>query len=279
MSASTQSLASMGRGGDTELAHVKPQEKAMLIKMGGSGTTNPKTGLKEYNWLPWSHSHSNPLPIPKVKVTVPKITVPTVTDVTEAINEGLESISDAETATQDALDALEEDVQQEAEDVIEEHYQGGDVDQVLELGQYAWNEVDKLRKGETTQTEETVTETTEAIKKIPKAIGETAEEIGAAGTETYQTGMETAAQAGINAGTQVTQAKDDLVQALVAAGLITMNDDDDGPGNAQAILEGDPRMLSLLTRRRQARKRGKAQLRKGGGLYIPLKTGIQVPVA
>ena len=127
--------------------------------------------------------------------------------------------------------------------------------------------------------EEDITETTKAIKKIPKDIGETGEEIGAAATETFQTGMETATQAGINAGTQVTQAKDDLVQALVAAGLITMNDDDDGPGNAQAILEGDPRMLSLLSRRRQARKRGKAQLRKGGGLYIPLKTGIQVPAA
>jgi len=213
------------------------------------------------------------IPTPNTEQDLTKV------DLQEQAEEGLESISDAETATQDALDALEEDVQQEAEDVIEEHYQGGDVDQVLELGQYAWNEVDKLRKGETTQTEETVTETTEAINKIPGEIGETAEEIGAAGTETYQTGMETAAQAGINAGTQVTQAKDDLVQALVAAGLITMNDDDAGPGNAQAILEGDPRMLSLLTRRRQARKRGKAQLRKGGGLYIPLKTGIQVPVA
>mgnify|MGYP003135907383 CR=1 FL=1 len=41
-------IASEGRFGDTELAHVNPQEKAMLEKMGGSGTINPKTGLKEY---------------------------------------------------------------------------------------------------------------------------------------------------------------------------------------------------------------------------------------
>ncbi len=43
-----RNLASKGRFGDTELAHVNPQEKAMLEAMGGSGTTNPMTGLKEY---------------------------------------------------------------------------------------------------------------------------------------------------------------------------------------------------------------------------------------
>ena len=41
-------LARQGRGGDTELAHVNPQEKAMLKAMGGSGTINPNTGLREY---------------------------------------------------------------------------------------------------------------------------------------------------------------------------------------------------------------------------------------
>ena len=41
-------LASQGRGGDTELAHVNPQEKAMLKAMGGSGGINPNTGLREY---------------------------------------------------------------------------------------------------------------------------------------------------------------------------------------------------------------------------------------
>ena len=41
-------LAKEGRGGDTELAHVNPREKAMLKAMGGSGTINPNTGLREY---------------------------------------------------------------------------------------------------------------------------------------------------------------------------------------------------------------------------------------
>ena len=41
-------IARQGRNGDTELAHVNPREKAMLQAMGGSGTINPKTGLREY---------------------------------------------------------------------------------------------------------------------------------------------------------------------------------------------------------------------------------------
>ena len=41
-------LARQGRGGDTELAHVNPREKSMLKAMGGSGTINPNTGLREY---------------------------------------------------------------------------------------------------------------------------------------------------------------------------------------------------------------------------------------
>jgi hypothetical protein len=41
-------LAAQGRGGDTMLAHINPQEAAMLKRMGGSGTINPVTGLPEY---------------------------------------------------------------------------------------------------------------------------------------------------------------------------------------------------------------------------------------
>ena len=41
-------IAMKGRFGDTELAHVNPREKAMLKAMGGSGTINPDTGLREY---------------------------------------------------------------------------------------------------------------------------------------------------------------------------------------------------------------------------------------
>jgi len=37
-----------GRNGDTMLAHITPGEAAMLKRMGGSGTINPKTGLPEF---------------------------------------------------------------------------------------------------------------------------------------------------------------------------------------------------------------------------------------
>ena len=37
-----------GRGGDSELVHVNPREAEMLRRMGGSGTVNPNTGLREY---------------------------------------------------------------------------------------------------------------------------------------------------------------------------------------------------------------------------------------
>jgi hypothetical protein len=40
--------AAKGHGGDTELAHVNPWEQALLKKLGGSGTRNPHTGLKEF---------------------------------------------------------------------------------------------------------------------------------------------------------------------------------------------------------------------------------------
>jgi len=41
-------IAQMGRAGDTELAHVNPYEKMLLKMLGGSGTINPKTGLREF---------------------------------------------------------------------------------------------------------------------------------------------------------------------------------------------------------------------------------------
>jgi hypothetical protein len=41
-------VASAGRGGDTQLAHLSPQSAALLKSQGGAGTINPKTGLPEY---------------------------------------------------------------------------------------------------------------------------------------------------------------------------------------------------------------------------------------
>ena len=42
-------LRSKGRYGDTELAHVTPEEKRILEARGGAGTINPLTGLREYH--------------------------------------------------------------------------------------------------------------------------------------------------------------------------------------------------------------------------------------
>lgn len=41
-------VASAGRGGDTKLAHLSPKARELLKNLGGAGTKNPKTGLKEY---------------------------------------------------------------------------------------------------------------------------------------------------------------------------------------------------------------------------------------
>ena len=43
-----QFLQSQGRRGDSVLAHINPQEAALLKKMGGAETVNPVTGLPEY---------------------------------------------------------------------------------------------------------------------------------------------------------------------------------------------------------------------------------------
>jgi hypothetical protein len=45
-----QELRSYGRDGDTILAHINPQEAAMLKAAGGSGTINPVTGLPEFRF-------------------------------------------------------------------------------------------------------------------------------------------------------------------------------------------------------------------------------------
>lgn len=45
-----QAMQSMGRGQDTMLAHINPQEARMLQMMGGIGTINPITGLREYGF-------------------------------------------------------------------------------------------------------------------------------------------------------------------------------------------------------------------------------------
>jgi len=64
-----QNLASKGRYGDTMLAHINPQEAAVLKAMGGSGTINPRTGLREYfSLFPKKGISLNFGPLGKVKV-------------------------------------------------------------------------------------------------------------------------------------------------------------------------------------------------------------------
>ena len=46
--AAMEILRKQGRYGDTELAHVNPREKALLKALGGAGSRNPRTGLREY---------------------------------------------------------------------------------------------------------------------------------------------------------------------------------------------------------------------------------------
>lgn len=43
-----QELPKYGRGGDSIVAHINPEEAMMLKAMGGSGTINPQTGLPEF---------------------------------------------------------------------------------------------------------------------------------------------------------------------------------------------------------------------------------------
>jgi hypothetical protein len=48
LKALAQELPKYGRGGDSMVAHINPEEAAILKAMGGSGTINPTTGLPEF---------------------------------------------------------------------------------------------------------------------------------------------------------------------------------------------------------------------------------------
>lgn len=51
LKALAQELPKYGRGGDSIVAHINPEEAMMLKAMGGSGTINPTTGLPEYGFF------------------------------------------------------------------------------------------------------------------------------------------------------------------------------------------------------------------------------------
>jgi len=69
-------ISGYGRGGDTELAHVNKYEAAVLKAMGGSGTVNPTTGLREYGMF----DKDDPAPPPPAPTTT---TVKQVSDLPE----------------------------------------------------------------------------------------------------------------------------------------------------------------------------------------------------
>jgi len=52
-------LGSMGRGGDTLVGHINPQEAALLKALGGAGTVNPSTGLLEFRGTGPGSSHGS----------------------------------------------------------------------------------------------------------------------------------------------------------------------------------------------------------------------------
>jgi len=71
-----------GRGGDTILAHITPEEAGILQLLGGSGTINPKTGQPEY--------------VRKtLKKVVPKEIYKPISSLGKAIERGVESIAKA----------------------------------------------------------------------------------------------------------------------------------------------------------------------------------------
>jgi len=61
LASAAQHVQAAGRGGDTMLAHINPREAAMLKNMGGSGSINPRTGLREFG-LNWKSMISTILP-------------------------------------------------------------------------------------------------------------------------------------------------------------------------------------------------------------------------
>ena len=87
-------VQSLGRNGDTMLAHINPQEAQMLKNAGGSGTINPYTGLNEYHYKnpPWSKHNRRHL---SDIVSVPFDAVSTITDpILEGIGDGVNYVGE-----------------------------------------------------------------------------------------------------------------------------------------------------------------------------------------
>ena len=72
-------LASAGRGGDTVLAHINPQEASLLKSAGGSGTINPDTGLPEFNVVTQIRDTLEAASAPKASLAAPNTNVADIT--------------------------------------------------------------------------------------------------------------------------------------------------------------------------------------------------------
>jgi hypothetical protein len=77
-----KAMQEMGRGGDTLLAHINPQEAALLKRMGGSGTINPYTGLREYK-------------IGKALGKIAKAVTKPIRETFKAVSSGLKKVGEA----------------------------------------------------------------------------------------------------------------------------------------------------------------------------------------
>ena len=79
-----QRLASYGRGGDTMLAHINPEEAALLKARGGSGTINPNTGLPEFKKFYQKAAAVVAAPVKAVAKAVEQVAAPIVKPIEKA---------------------------------------------------------------------------------------------------------------------------------------------------------------------------------------------------
>ena len=79
-----QRLASYGRDGDTMLAHINPEEAALLKARGGSGTINPNTGLPEFKKFYQKAAAVVAAPVKAVAKAVEQVAAPIVKPIEKA---------------------------------------------------------------------------------------------------------------------------------------------------------------------------------------------------
>jgi len=85
LSALAQIIKSKGRGKDTVLAHITPKEAALLKARGGRGSTNPDTGLPEFE-DDFAEVSTEPTPSALPETAGP---IPSQTQATYSGNEGI----------------------------------------------------------------------------------------------------------------------------------------------------------------------------------------------